>query len=150
MEVFGLSVLVLMENAGRGCTDWLLNDGVEGRVVICCGKGNNGGDGLVIARHLEAAGVETPRWCCSRNRMNCREMRKPTSPCWRRRERRSPALPISMRRRTVRKFKSPGIMPPPGSSSVATRLIARDIPTPLHLSERSQPQCFRARFSYCK
>ena len=74
MEVFGLSVLVLMENAGRGCTDWLLNDGVEGRVVICCGKGNNGGDGLVIARHLEAAGVEMPRWCCSRNRMNCRAM----------------------------------------------------------------------------
>ena len=58
MEMFGLSGLVLMENAGRGCADWLLNDRVEGRVVICCGKGNNGGDGLVIARHLEAAGVE--------------------------------------------------------------------------------------------
>ena len=58
MEVFGLSGLVLMENAGRGCADWPFNDGVEGRVVICCSKGNNGGNGLAIAWHLEAAGVE--------------------------------------------------------------------------------------------
>ncbi|NCF88942.1 MAG: NAD(P)H-hydrate epimerase [Verrucomicrobiaceae bacterium] len=58
MVEFGLSGLVLMENAGRGCADWLLNEGVKGRVIICCGKGNNGGDGYVIARHLEAAGVD--------------------------------------------------------------------------------------------
>jgi NAD(P)H-hydrate epimerase len=42
-----------MENAGRGAAELLLRLGVHGRVVVCCGKGNNGGDGFVIARHLD-------------------------------------------------------------------------------------------------
>jgi NAD(P)H-hydrate epimerase len=46
-----------MENAGRGCAELLISLGVQGRVVICCGKGNNGGDGCVIARHLDNTGV---------------------------------------------------------------------------------------------
>jgi NAD(P)H-hydrate epimerase len=50
---YGLSGLVLMENAGRGVADKLCQLGVDGLVLICCGKGNNGGDGLVIARHLD-------------------------------------------------------------------------------------------------
>lgn len=58
IEEFGLPGVVLMENAGRGCTDWLLERGVAGRVVICCGRGNNGGDGFVIARHLDNHGVD--------------------------------------------------------------------------------------------
>ena len=45
-----------MENAGRGCTDILCQIGVTGPVVICCGKGNNAGDGFVIARHLDLRG----------------------------------------------------------------------------------------------
>jgi hydroxyethylthiazole kinase-like uncharacterized protein yjeF len=45
-----------MENAGRGAGDVLRSLGIDGPVVICCGKGNNGGDGLVIARHLANAG----------------------------------------------------------------------------------------------
>lgn len=49
---YGIPALVLMENAGRGAAETLLSLGVHGPVVICCGKGNNGGDGLVIARHL--------------------------------------------------------------------------------------------------
>lgn len=58
IEQFGLSGRVLMENAGRGAADLLLARGVRGPVALCCGKGNNGGDGFVIARHLEAAGVD--------------------------------------------------------------------------------------------
>jgi NAD(P)H-hydrate epimerase len=42
-----------MENAGRGSAELLCSLGTHGRVVICCGKGNNGGDGYVIARHLD-------------------------------------------------------------------------------------------------
>ncbi|TWT85808.1 Bifunctional NAD(P)H-hydrate repair enzyme Nnr [Posidoniimonas polymericola] len=49
---------VLMENAGRGCVDVLQRQGVGGPVLVLCGKGNNGGDGFVIARHLMLRGVE--------------------------------------------------------------------------------------------
>jgi len=57
IEEFGVPSLVLMENAGRGAAELLLSLGVHGPVAICCGKGNNGGDGLVIARHLDNHGV---------------------------------------------------------------------------------------------
>ncbi len=49
--------VVLMENAGKGCAELLRSLDVRGPVVICCGKGNNGGDGFVIARHLDNARV---------------------------------------------------------------------------------------------
>src|SRR5262249_25949984 len=49
--------VVLMENAGRGAAELLISLGIHGRVLICCGKGNNGGDGFVIARHLDNRGV---------------------------------------------------------------------------------------------
>jgi NAD(P)H-hydrate epimerase len=55
---YGMSGLVLMENAGRGCVDLLERRGIAGPVAILCGKGNNGGDGFVIARHLEIRGYE--------------------------------------------------------------------------------------------
>jgi len=58
IDRYGMSGLVLMENAGRGCAELLLRLGLKGRATICCGHGNNGGDGMVIARHLENAGVE--------------------------------------------------------------------------------------------
>lgn len=58
MEKYGLSGLVLMENAGRGVADRLCEMGIDGRVVICCGKGNNAGDGFVIARHLDLRGFD--------------------------------------------------------------------------------------------
>jgi NAD(P)H-hydrate epimerase len=60
IEEYGMSGLVLMENAGRGCVDRLCELGIHGPVVICCGRGNNAGDGFVIARHLDLRGY-TPR-----------------------------------------------------------------------------------------
>ena len=53
IEHYGVPGPVLMENAGRGAAELLHSLGIHGPVVICCGKGNNGGDGFVIARHLD-------------------------------------------------------------------------------------------------
>ncbi len=56
IDDYGMCGLVLMENAGRGVVETMLSLGINGPVVVCCGKGNNGGDGFVVARHLEARG----------------------------------------------------------------------------------------------
>jgi NAD(P)H-hydrate epimerase len=56
-DEYGMPGLVLMENAGRGVAETMLTLGIEGPVVICAGKGNNGGDGFVIARHLDNHGT---------------------------------------------------------------------------------------------
>jgi NAD(P)H-hydrate epimerase len=56
-QQWGISGLVLMENAGRGMADGIGKLAPAGPVVICCGKGNNGGDGFVIARHLNIRGM---------------------------------------------------------------------------------------------
>ena len=58
IEQIGVPSVVLMENAGRGAAEVLRSLGIVGKVVICCGKGNNGGDGLVIARHLTNWGFD--------------------------------------------------------------------------------------------
>jgi NAD(P)H-hydrate epimerase len=51
----GIPGVVLMENAGRSCAEFIKKElaGVTNpKVCIFCGTGNNGGDGYVIARHL--------------------------------------------------------------------------------------------------
>ena len=49
--------IVLMENAGKNCADWILTRFDDFRAVVFCGVGNNGGDGFVIARHLHNHGI---------------------------------------------------------------------------------------------
>ena len=56
-DEFGLPTLVLMENAGRGCAELLMRLNPERKAtLVLCGPGNNGGDGFVMARHLDNAG----------------------------------------------------------------------------------------------
>jgi len=60
---FGISSLILMENAGRGIAEGIINDFFKGnpfnkRVLIFSGKGNNGGDGFAAARHLANRGAD--------------------------------------------------------------------------------------------
>ncbi len=53
----GVTGLQLMESAGRALADHAIS-AVPSRILILCGKGNNGGDGMVAARYLQR-GVET-------------------------------------------------------------------------------------------
>jgi NAD(P)H-hydrate epimerase len=62
---YGLPALVLMENAARSVCAFALEmlgtraaDTHPTRIVIACGPGNNGGDGLAAARHLRIAGAD--------------------------------------------------------------------------------------------
>jgi NAD(P)H-hydrate epimerase len=60
IEGRGIRGLTLMENAGRGVASALFEEIprlAQRRVVIVCGKGNNGGDGLAAARRLARLGV---------------------------------------------------------------------------------------------
>lgn len=59
---FGIPGRVLMENAARGATRWLLDrfpDLGGKRVGVVAGRGNNGGDGHVMARYLFQRGIRT-------------------------------------------------------------------------------------------
>ena len=61
IEEVGIASLVLMENAGRqvvSAIESAYQDGLSGRVAILCGRGNNGGDGFVVARTLAQRGVD--------------------------------------------------------------------------------------------
>ena len=56
VEVYGIQIIQMMENAGRNLAELVRrltgNSVIGKRVVIAVGKGNNGGGGLVAARHL--------------------------------------------------------------------------------------------------
>ncbi|NOX37877.1 MAG: NAD(P)H-hydrate dehydratase [Calditrichaeota bacterium] len=66
IESIGIPGIVLMERAGQ-FTSFVIRDllkEVEAPlVVIFCGKGNNGGDGLVVARYLHVANIEVKVVC---------------------------------------------------------------------------------------
>ena len=59
IEEMGMPSLTLMENAARAIVRALIElvpELLHGRVAVCCGKGNNGGDGMAVARLLKGAG----------------------------------------------------------------------------------------------
>ncbi|RLB85568.1 MAG: bifunctional ADP-dependent NAD(P)H-hydrate dehydratase/NAD(P)H-hydrate epimerase [Deltaproteobacteria bacterium] len=60
IQELGIPGIVLMENAGRGAAHTFLShfSPEQGaRVIIICGRGNNGGDGYVVGRYLHEAGL---------------------------------------------------------------------------------------------
>jgi len=62
IEEIGIPSLVLMENAGRqvvAAMEAAYESELGGRVGVLCGRGNNGGDGFVVARTLIQRGVDT-------------------------------------------------------------------------------------------
>jgi NAD(P)H-hydrate epimerase len=71
-EKYGLQVIDLMENAGRGvaaqASDFLTKKGrplAGSRIAVCCGRGANGGDGLVAARVLKDGGAVVSAYLCA-------------------------------------------------------------------------------------
>jgi NAD(P)H-hydrate epimerase len=61
IDEIGIPSLVLMENAGRqavAAMEAMYTDLTERQVAVLCGRGNNGGDGFVIARTLAHRGVD--------------------------------------------------------------------------------------------
>ena len=60
-ERYGIPSLTLMENAGRRVAEFIRDRFLHlgrCRIVVLCGKGNNGGDGFVAARHLREMGAK--------------------------------------------------------------------------------------------
>lgn len=65
IEEYRIPGIILMENAGLRASDEIaawMEDRSLGRALILCGKGNNGGDGYVVARHLFNRKVPIDVW----------------------------------------------------------------------------------------
>ncbi len=65
IEEFGIPSPVLMERAALACVEELLKllpEGRTPRILTVCGKGNNGGDGVAIARILKERGLDPVLW----------------------------------------------------------------------------------------
>ncbi len=74
---YGLCTRVLMENAGAATAAWLRRrQETPQRAVVVCGRGHNGGDGAVAARHLNTGGWDVSVvWLCEPRQME-RETRR--------------------------------------------------------------------------
>ncbi len=55
----GMSLLQMMENAGRALAEFVMGQDQPDRATVVVGRGGNGGGGLVAARHLSNRGVAT-------------------------------------------------------------------------------------------
>jgi len=67
-ERAGIPSLELMENAGRSMGEFIqerYRDIGQRRILVLCGKGNNGGDGLVVARQLRQMGADPEVVLCA-------------------------------------------------------------------------------------
>ncbi|MBZ5503214.1 MAG: NAD(P)H-hydrate dehydratase [Acidobacteriia bacterium] len=67
-ERYRVPSLTLMENAGKSVADFIqarFGDLAQRRIVVLCGKGNNGGDGFVAARHLLKMGAKPDVFLCA-------------------------------------------------------------------------------------
>lgn len=93
IQHLGVPGPVLMENAGRLATQVLLEhhgEAARAGVLVLCGRGNNGGDGWVMARHLAMAGVPVRVAAlqgrmsddCALNRGICERMGVPALEDW--------------------------------------------------------------------
>ncbi|MDR4507697.1 MAG: NAD(P)H-hydrate epimerase [Candidatus Brocadiaceae bacterium] len=60
IEEYQIPGIILMENAGRNVAEEIvksIDHSKNDTIAVLCGKGNNGGDGYVIARHLHNRGI---------------------------------------------------------------------------------------------
>jgi ADP-dependent NAD(P)H-hydrate dehydratase / NAD(P)H-hydrate epimerase len=67
-ERAGIASLELMENAGRSVAEFIQQhypDITRRHILVLCGKGNNGGDGFVVARHLKQMGANPEVILCA-------------------------------------------------------------------------------------
>lgn len=74
IENIGIPSIVLMENAALKIVsniDLQLNN----RFVIVCGKGNNGGDGLAVARHLHCLNKEVEVFIIEKSKSGTRDFK---------------------------------------------------------------------------
>jgi NAD(P)H-hydrate epimerase len=72
IEAFGLPGRILMENAGRGAFRVLMEsfpDVISQKVAVLAGRGNNGGDGFVIARYLAQHGIPVTVYLLSESKL---------------------------------------------------------------------------------